>query len=67
MNSTQDIVVNDQGTIVMFSPQTEFGRNWLKENTRSESWQWLGDALAVDHRMAQDIIEGMQADGIIIG
>jgi hypothetical protein len=59
-----DILIRDEGTIVALSPVTKRGRAWVDDNLQAEPWQWLGGALCVDHRMAQDIINGMTMDGL---
>ena len=59
-----DVRVNDQGSVVLLQPITEAASDWIDENIESESWQWFGGALAVEHRYADAIIEGMQSDGL---
>lgn len=65
--TTPDIDINDQGSIVMFTPRTDAGREWMDENVESEPWQWMGPSLCVDHRPAQDLVEGMQEAGLTLG
>jgi hypothetical protein len=45
---------------------TDAGKEWLKENCRTEGWQWLGECLAIEPRYARDIVEGMQGDGLVV-
>ena len=59
-----DVRVNDQGSVVLLQPITEAASDWIDENIESEGWQWFGGALAVEHRYADAIIEGMQSDGL---
>lgn len=54
----------DHGSLVAFTPTTEQEYQWMCENLSIESWQWLGRALQVDHRMADDLIEVMKEEGI---
>ncbi len=63
-NKMPDIVVRDQGTVVMFTPTSKVGRDWIQENVQSDDWQWMGRSLVVDHRYAQGLIDGMQRDGL---
>jgi hypothetical protein len=58
-----DIDINDQGTIVSFTPLTEAAQEWFKANVESESWQWRGFTLCVDHRYALDLITGLSEAG----
>lgn len=59
--------VTNTGSFILFEPESDEEREWIDENVETESWQWLGNALAVDSRMAFQLAEGMQADGINIG
>ena len=59
-----DLRVLDQGTVVLFTPVSERGREWLEANCATESWQWLGSSLGIDHRMAGPVIEGAINDGL---
>ena len=47
-----DFVVSDQGTIWVFNPLTNAARVFSRNELGLESWQWLGDGFAVDHRPA---------------
>lgn len=58
--------VQDEGTIVLFIPESDEEHEWLKENTNNEDWQWLGRNLAVDHSMAGDLARGIEADGYTV-
>ena len=55
-----DIKIEDCGTIVMITPISRKGKKWVKENMQYESWQALGNGIASDPRMAQNVIEGMK-------
>lgn len=68
MNKKPDILIRDEGTIVLFTPSSRRAQKWVKENVQTESWQWMGrSSFAVDHRFAQDLISGMEADGLTFG
>ncbi len=57
------IATYDGGSLYVFSPQNKEALAWLKENADSQGWQWLGDSLAVDHRHAGTLVEGLANDG----
>ena len=61
-----DIDISDQGSIVMFTPRTKAGEDWIQRNVEFESWQMMGPSLCVDHRPAQGLVEAMQNDGLIV-
>jgi hypothetical protein len=58
-----DFDVTDDGSIVVIHPLSEGCRAWIATNVHAEPWQWLGGSLAVDHRYAGDLVEGLVAAG----
>ena len=62
-----DVKIEDCGSIVMFDPVTPEAKEWVDENVGLESWQWLGNRFSVDHRYADNLIEGMTGDGLEVG
>jgi hypothetical protein len=63
--SNADVLVSNQGSIVLFRPMTEDARAWIEENVQSDA-QWFGGALAVEHSYVLDLIDGMKGDGLIV-
>ena len=61
-----DVLARDEGTIVEFMPVSRAAKQWFNKNVQSESWQWLGDWLCVDHRVAPDLIAGLEEDGLVV-
>jgi hypothetical protein len=57
--NTVDFRITDDGSVVGFKPVSEAALDWINENVESEPWQWLGNALWVDHRMAQPLLDGI--------
>lgn len=60
-----DVVVNDQGTIVLFTPMTDTAKQWISEHIPDDA-QWFGRSLVVEHRYADDIAVGMESDGLVV-
>jgi hypothetical protein len=60
---TSDIQVENHGTIFLFRPVSDQGREWLEENTDG---QWFGPALAVEHRYAGDLAQGAIDSGLTV-
>lgn len=58
-----DFVVTDQGTVIGFQPLTDGARQWTDEHVHSEPWQWMGNILWVDHRMAGGLLDGIESEG----
>ena len=59
-----DVLVRNEGSVVMLTPKSEEARAWVDENLGLESWQWLGNSFAVEWRYAPDIVDGMVGDGL---
>lgn len=62
-----DVLVDNQGTIMVLTPQTQEAKDWFDENVEAEGWQWMGDGLAVDHRMAENLLQGILTSGLTVG
>lgn len=61
-----DVIISDQGTIVLFTLTSPAARDWFDENVQSECWQWLGQSCGIEHRYAGNLIDGLHADGLIV-
>ena len=59
-----DVIIGGGGSIFTFRPVTKKARAWVDDNVELESWQWLGDIFAVEHRYAVDIVDGMRDAGL---
>lgn len=57
-----DIKIRDEGSIVLFDPQTDAAREWIKDNVPEP--MYFGKALVVEHRYADDLAQGMISDGL---
>jgi hypothetical protein len=60
-----DISIENHGTIFLFRINTPAGSEWVTQNVQQDA-QFFGDALAVEHRYAQDLASGMSADGLVL-
>lgn len=66
MTTGPDVLIENHGSIILFRPLTPDGDAWIENNIGSDA-QYFGDALAVEHRYAEDIAEGMMSDGLTVG
>ncbi len=64
-NEYLDIVVENHGSIVLLQPLTEAGHFWLDHHLPYDAQKW-GSAYAVEPRYVQDIIDGMENDGLVV-
>ena len=62
--------IEDQGTVVLFTPDNDEEQFWLDENVVYDEWQLVqpdvGRAgLAVDHRFALDLFHAVREQGFV--
>jgi hypothetical protein len=60
------MIIDNQGSVVVFQPQGDLEYEWLILNVDAADWQWQGKSLAVDHRYAEDLVEGIRSAGFVI-
>ncbi len=61
-----DIRVENHGTVFLIRPISDAGSQWIDDNLQVESWQWLGEAVAVDHHYIMIHVIGMLEDGLSV-
>jgi len=61
----EHVTIKDEGSILLFYPNTQEARDWLASNTSSDSL-WYNAALVVEPRYAEDLIEAMQEQGFTL-
>lgn len=64
--SNTDFTVSDQGSIVLLSIYTDAAKEWVAEHLPADATRW-GNAVVIEHRYANDIVEGIEADGLTVG
>jgi hypothetical protein len=55
-----DVIISDQGSVILFRLMTKKAHTWVRENLEIEGWAWLGNSFAVDHRNAEVVIAMME-------
>jgi hypothetical protein len=60
------MIIRNEGTVVVFSPEDEVEKLWIADHVESEDWQWFGQSLTVDHRYADDLEEYIREAGLVI-
>ena len=62
-----DVVIRNEGSVVLLEPQSEQARNWLGENIGQDNgYQPCWPTAACEARYVEDIIYGMFQDGLVI-
>jgi hypothetical protein len=62
MTNKKNFIVKNEGTIFLIIPVSRRAKKWVAANVQIESWQWLGGGFGVDHRCAENLLEGMEND-----
>lgn len=65
MAEKKEFSITDHGTLVGFTPLTPDAKAWIDDNVISEAHNWMGSTLYVEHRYANDLIDGLSAEGMI--
>lgn len=65
--NTPDFMVENLGTIWMFTPKTKTARKFVTHELHVEGWQYLGAGFGVDHRMAEGLLARINDEGLTIG
>ena len=65
METIADISATDEGSIVLFSFNTLWGKEWADEHIGGEC-TWFGDRLVCEKRYAEDLSLGMVDDGLTL-
>jgi len=64
--NTPDVIVENHGSVVAFHLLSQNAKTFVDENVQAEGWQFMGDALCVDHRFASDLADVMRENGLVI-
>lgn len=60
-----DFTVEGGGSLYLFRPHSTAAECWIDEHIPNDA-QTLGNAVAVEHRYIADIVQGAQADGLVV-
>ncbi len=58
-----DITIQNEGSIFLVHPHTDDANAWIDEHIPKDA-QFHGDAVVVEHRYIEDIVNGMVMDGL---
>lgn len=57
-----DVYLRHEGTLIGFEPVSEAAIEWFAANVSADSWQWFGNLLWVDQRLARDLLDAIVND-----
>jgi hypothetical protein len=61
-----DVLIADHGSIALFTPMTPDAHQWVEEHVQIEPWQRLGASVACEPRCLEQLVVGMQEDGLVV-
>jgi len=64
---TADILIENHGSVALFTPMTPDTRRWVEEHVEIEPWQQIGCSIACEPRCLDQLIEEMQEEGLVVG
>lgn len=65
MATKPDYIVENHGTIFLFLPMNSEAKKNLVDNVEDTAG-WMGDALAVEHRYAHDLVKQLREEGWVV-
>ena len=57
-----DFLVENHGTMFLLRPLSEDAHAWLADNLLAA--EYFGDAVIIDHRYIQDVVEQIRLEGL---
>lgn len=65
LKNTPDFTVNNHGSIVTLNPCSHAAQGWISENIPEDAQRWCS-GVVVEPRYIQDIINGIEGDGLTV-
>jgi hypothetical protein len=66
-NSDPDFTLRDEGSLVLLTPLSPFAHEFVEERIGlANGYQPMWPTVVIERRYAQDIIEGVIAEGMVI-
>lgn len=62
-----DFAIENHLSLVLVRPLTEAAQVWLDENVANPETQWFGGALVCEPRYVDDLVAGIEGDGLVVG
>ena len=62
-----DVLIENHGSVAMFTAMTAQAHEWVEENVHVEPWQRMGCSIACEPRYLSRLVEGMQESGLVVG
>jgi hypothetical protein len=59
-----DVRIENHGTVWLFTPLSERAKALFQGDMETETWQWLGESLGIDHRPARTLAAQLVEAGL---
>lgn len=63
---TADVLIENHGSVALFTPMTSDARQWIENRVKIEPWQRIGLSIACEPRCLDRIVEGMEEEGLVV-
>lgn len=65
--SAADVTVENHGTLCRFHLLSQAAKDWVADNVDAPDYMWLGGSIFhCESRYADDIVNGMQSEGLVV-
>jgi hypothetical protein len=61
-----DFIVANHGSVAVLTPLTSEASDWLSANVSFEPWQLWGGGIALDSRFVDDLVTGIEEEGLTL-
>jgi hypothetical protein len=58
-----DFLFQNHGSITILTPRSDAGRQWIDDHIPADATTWCS-GIVIEPRYAQDILDGIEADGL---
>ena len=64
--SEPDFTLADHGSVILLTPETGAAKAFVQAFVDVPDWAWLGRGFAVEHRVAKNLLDGIQGNGLTV-
>ena len=62
-----DVLIENHGSVALFTAMTPDAHQWVEKHVHVEPWQRIGCSIACEPRFLDQLVEGMQESGLVVG
>lgn len=61
-----DFTIENCASVILLRPLTPVAKQWLTDHMPDDA-QYFGDAVAIEPRYLEDVVDGLTNDGLTVG